>query len=192
MLVRRAGRRDLAGIQALWEQLREHEARIDPRLRPSTNAAKLASEHREVVLGDPRIAFFVCEHEGELVAFLHVQIELLDAVRQQDPKRVRELVGISNLFGYEYPDPVAPDGSAVPKLWVHPMPRFADPGAPTPEEMEHFRTNIRMTSELDGEALVRFAFDNCVHMADSQVRRVTSPDRVRRTGPAVTSSFSIR
>ena len=91
-LVRRAGRRDLEGIQGLWERLREHEAQLDNRLQPSASAAKLAGEHREVVLGDPRTAFFVCEDGGEIVAFLHAEIEQGD--RLQGPERLGRLVDL--------------------------------------------------------------------------------------------------
>jgi len=75
VLARRAGRRDLDAIQARWLQLREAEAKDDPRLAPSKNAAQIAREHREVILADPRTAFFVAEERGEIVGYLHAQIE---------------------------------------------------------------------------------------------------------------------
>ena len=74
-LVRRAGRRDLEAIQSLWVRLREEQGKLDPRLAPGPNAARLEAEHREIVLADRRTAFFVAEDAGELVGFLHAQID---------------------------------------------------------------------------------------------------------------------
>lgn len=78
MLVRRAGRRDLESIQRLWLQLREEAAKSDPRLALSSGADRLAEEHREVILADPKTGLFVAEERGEIVAFLHGQIDAND------------------------------------------------------------------------------------------------------------------
>jgi GNAT superfamily N-acetyltransferase len=79
VLSRRAGRRDLEAIQARWLELRESEAKSDARLAPSKNAAQITAEHREVILADRRTAFFVAEDWGDIVGYLHAQIE------QDDP-----------------------------------------------------------------------------------------------------------
>ncbi len=75
LLVRRAGRRDLGAIQSLWLRLREEQGKADPRLALGPNAARLEAEHREIVLADRRTAFFVAEDQGEVIAFLHAQID---------------------------------------------------------------------------------------------------------------------
>jgi len=79
-LVRRAGRRDLEGIQSLWERLREDEAKLDDRFAPVVGASRLVREHREAILADPRTGFFVAEEQGELIAFLHAQIDPNDPI----------------------------------------------------------------------------------------------------------------
>ena len=79
-LVRRAGRRDLEGIQSLWELLREDQAKGDDRLAPVIGASRLVSEHREAILADPRTGFFVAEEQGELIGFLHAQIDPNDPI----------------------------------------------------------------------------------------------------------------
>ncbi len=84
VLVRRAGRRDLDEIHARWLRLREAEAKADARFAPSNNAAQVAREHRELILADPRTAFFVAEDRGEVVGFLHAQIEQNDPSYQVD------------------------------------------------------------------------------------------------------------
>ena len=75
VVVRRAGRRDLDAIQTLWQQLREQQGKDDLRLQPTAFAAQQAREHHEVVLADRRTAFFVAEDQGEVIAFLHAQID---------------------------------------------------------------------------------------------------------------------
>lgn len=93
ILVRRAGRRDLKDIHGLWMRIRELEANADSRLAPAKNAAQIASEHREVILGDPRTAFFVAEDHGAVCGFLHARIE------QNDPIYATERYGvIADLF----------------------------------------------------------------------------------------------
>jgi GNAT superfamily N-acetyltransferase len=87
VLVRRAGRRDLDPIHARWLRLREAEAKADARFAPSKNADQVARDHRELILADPRTAFFVAEERGELVGFLHAQIE------QNDPSYEVERYG---------------------------------------------------------------------------------------------------
>lgn len=82
MLVRRAGRRDLESIQRLWLQLREEAAKADTRLTLTTGADRIAEEHRKVILADPRTGFFVAEERGEIVAFLHGQIDANDATHR--------------------------------------------------------------------------------------------------------------
>ena len=77
-LVRRAGRRDLEAIQSLWVRLREEQGKTDARLAPGPNAARLEAEHREILLADRRTAFFVAEDQGEVIGFLHAQIDLND------------------------------------------------------------------------------------------------------------------
>lgn len=93
MLARRAGRRDLDAIQARWLELRESEAKADPRLAPSKNSAQIAREHREAILGDRRTAFFVAEDHGEIVGYVHAQIE------QDDPSYASGSYGlVADLF----------------------------------------------------------------------------------------------
>ena len=93
VLARRAGRRDLDAIQTRWLELRESEAKADARLGPSKNAAQIAREHREVVLADRRTAFFVAEDMGEIVGYLHAQIE------QDDPSYATGNYGrVADLF----------------------------------------------------------------------------------------------
>jgi len=87
VLVRRAGRRDLDGIHARWLRLREAEAKADARFAPSKNADPIARDHRELILADPRTAFFVAEERGELAGFLHAQID------QNDPSYELERYG---------------------------------------------------------------------------------------------------
>ena len=85
VLVRRGGRRDLEPIQGLWQSLRELQAKIDPRLTLTKDAAQLVREHREIILADPRTAFFVAEEKGKILAYLHAQIETNDPI--YDPPR---------------------------------------------------------------------------------------------------------
>lgn len=80
VLIRRAGRRDLESIQVLWQSLREHQVKNDPRLTPSKDGAEIAREHREVILTDPRTGFFVAEEDGELIGFLHAQVDPNDPI----------------------------------------------------------------------------------------------------------------
>ena len=75
VIVRKAGRRDLEAIHALWRQLRELRAKIDSRLAPTEDSDDVVREHREIVLADPRTAFFVGEEKGEVLAFLHAQVD---------------------------------------------------------------------------------------------------------------------
>jgi len=75
VILRRAGRRDLEGIQVLWMALREQYAKADPRFLVSPDAARAGREHREAILADPRTRFFVAEEGSEILAYLHAQIE---------------------------------------------------------------------------------------------------------------------
>jgi GNAT superfamily N-acetyltransferase len=95
-IVRRAGRRDLEAIQSLWERLRELQVKADSRLAPAAAAERLVAEHREVVLADPNTSFLVAEEQGEVLGFLHAQIE------QGDPIYALERYGtIVDLFVLE-------------------------------------------------------------------------------------------
>jgi GNAT superfamily N-acetyltransferase len=95
-IVRRAGRRDLDAIQSLWELLRELQVKADSRLAPAAAAERLVAEHREVVLADPNTSFLVAEEQGEVLGFLHAQIE------QGDPIYALERYGtIVDLFVLE-------------------------------------------------------------------------------------------
>jgi GNAT superfamily N-acetyltransferase len=91
-LVRKAGRRDLEAIHALWRSLREHEAGLDPRLAPSADADAVAREHREIILADPRSAFFVAEEHGEVIGYLHAQIDTNDPA--YEPARYGTIVDL--------------------------------------------------------------------------------------------------
>jgi GNAT superfamily N-acetyltransferase len=91
-LVRRAGRRDLDAIHALWGSLRELEAKLDPRLTPSADADAVTREHREVILADPRTVFFVCEEQGKVIGFLHAQIDANDPA--YEPARYGTIVDL--------------------------------------------------------------------------------------------------
>ncbi len=92
VVVRRAGRRDLEALQALWLDLREQQAKADPRLAAAAGAARRAEEHREVILSDRGSAFFVAEDQGELLGFLHAQITRNDPVFT--PERYGEIVDL--------------------------------------------------------------------------------------------------
>ena len=95
-IVRRAGRRDLEAIQSLWQRLRELQVKADSRLAPAAAAERLVAEHREVVLADPNTSFLVAEEQGEVLGFLHAQIE------QGDPIYALERYGtIVDLFVLE-------------------------------------------------------------------------------------------
>jgi GNAT superfamily N-acetyltransferase len=91
-LVRKAGRRDLAALHALWRSRREQEAKLDPRLAPSTDADAVAREHRAVILADPRTAFFVADAQGEVVGFVHAQIDANDPA--YEPARYGTIVDL--------------------------------------------------------------------------------------------------
>jgi GNAT superfamily N-acetyltransferase len=91
-LVRRAGRRDLDAIHALWGSLRELEAKLDPRLAPSADADAVTREHREVILADPRTVFFVSEEQGKVIGFLHAQIDANDPA--YEPARYGTIVDL--------------------------------------------------------------------------------------------------
>ncbi|MFQ5697365.1 MAG: GNAT family N-acetyltransferase [Myxococcota bacterium] len=92
VIVRRAGRRDLDAIRSLWRTLREHEAKLDPRLGLSSDAEAIAAEHREIILADPRTALFVAEERGAIVAYLHAQIDANDPSRE--PARYGTIVDL--------------------------------------------------------------------------------------------------
>ena len=83
-IVRRAGRRDLDAILELWTLLREHEAKSDSRLALAANASRLAREHLEVILADPNTGLFVAEAQGNVVGFLHAQVEAANPVYSTD------------------------------------------------------------------------------------------------------------
>lgn len=97
VLIRRAGRRDLGAIRALWRTLREHEAKLDPDLTLSSDADEIAAEHREIVLADPRTALFVAEERGKIVAYLHAQIDANDPFRE--PARYGTIVDLIVIEG---------------------------------------------------------------------------------------------
>lgn len=78
VIVRTAGRRDLEAIHELWVALREEGAKADSRLDLSADGEGRAREHREVVLADPRTRFFVAEEQGDVLGFLHAQVDTLD------------------------------------------------------------------------------------------------------------------
>jgi|GEM_PF-848070 len=92
VLIRKAGRRDLEHIQSLWQSLRELQAKVDARLTPSKDAAQVVREHREVILADPRTAFFVADEQGQLIGYLHAQIETNDPI--YDPPRFGRIVDL--------------------------------------------------------------------------------------------------
>ncbi len=92
VLIRRAGRRDLERIQILWQRLRELQAKVDARLTPSKDAPQVVREHREVILADPRTAFFVAEEKGKILGYLHAQIETNDPT--YDPPRFGTIVDL--------------------------------------------------------------------------------------------------
>ena len=67
-----------------------------PPLAPAAAAERLVAEHREVVLADPNTSFLVAEEQGEVLGFLHAQIE------QGDPIYALERYGtIVDLFVLE-------------------------------------------------------------------------------------------
>ena len=92
VLVRRAGRRDLEPIQSLWQSLRELQSKADSRLTPSKDAAQLVREHREVILADPRTAFFVAEEQGRILGYLHAQFDTNDPI--YDPQKYGVIVDL--------------------------------------------------------------------------------------------------
>ena len=75
VLTRRAGRRDLEAILTLWRLLREHEHKLDSRFETNADAEAIAREHHEMILADPRSGMFVAEEQGEVLGYLHAQIE---------------------------------------------------------------------------------------------------------------------
>ena len=92
VLVRRAGRRDLEPIQSLWQSLRELQSKADSRLTPTKDAAQVVRQHREVILADPRTAFFVAEEQGRILGYLHAQIETNDPI--YDPQKYGMIVDL--------------------------------------------------------------------------------------------------
>ncbi|MFQ5514166.1 MAG: GNAT family N-acetyltransferase [Myxococcota bacterium] len=92
IIVRRAGRRDLEKLHALWRALRELEGKVDPRLELSKDGAEVTRHHREVILSDPRTGLFVAERGAELVGYLHMQIESGDPI--YDPARYGRVVDL--------------------------------------------------------------------------------------------------
>ena len=110
VIVRRAGRRDLEGIHALWLLLQEVRLKADARFQIAKDAPEIASDHREVILADPNSAFFVAEEQREIVGYLHAQVESNDPT--QEPLRIGRIVELiiredlrragigSRLFGY--------------------------------------------------------------------------------------------
>ncbi len=75
VIVRRAGRRDLDAIHALWRALREAAAKADPRFALAGDADARVRDHREVILADPRTRFFVAEEQGRVLGYLHAQVD---------------------------------------------------------------------------------------------------------------------
>ena len=80
VIVRTAGRRDLDAIHALWRELREEQAKADPRLALARESYAQAREHREVILADPRTRLLVAEEGGNVLGYLHAQVDQLDPV----------------------------------------------------------------------------------------------------------------
>ncbi len=80
VIVRTAGRRDLDAIHALWRELREEQAKADPRLALARESYAQAREHREVILADPRTRLLVAEEGGDVLGYLHAQVDQLDPV----------------------------------------------------------------------------------------------------------------
>ena len=75
VLCRRAGRRDLGSLQLLWCQARSYEHKVDAHFDITRDAESVAREHHELILSDPRSGFFVAEERGEVLGYLHAQIE---------------------------------------------------------------------------------------------------------------------
>lgn len=75
VIVRRAGRRDLDAIHALWRALREAAAKADPRFALAGDADARVRDHREIILSDPRTRFFVAEEQGYVLGYLHAQVD---------------------------------------------------------------------------------------------------------------------
>ncbi len=92
VLVRRAGRRDIEPIQSLWQSLRELQSKADSRLTPTKDAAQVVRQHREVILADPRTAFFVAEERGRILGYLHAQCETNDPI--YDPQKYGMIVDL--------------------------------------------------------------------------------------------------
>ena len=80
VIVRTAGRRDLDAIHALWRELREEQAKADPRLALARESYAQAREHREVILADPRTRLLVAAEGGDVLGYLHAQVDQLDPV----------------------------------------------------------------------------------------------------------------
>jgi GNAT superfamily N-acetyltransferase len=92
VIVRTAGRRDLDAIHALWRELREEQAKADPRLALARESDVQAREHREVILADPRTRLLVAEEGGDVLGYLHAQVDQLDPVYAR--ARVGRLVDV--------------------------------------------------------------------------------------------------
>lgn len=73
--IRPATARDLDRIAALWSALASHHEALDPAFRQRPDAAAAVRELLARHLRDPDAALFVCELQGDLVAFCGVRID---------------------------------------------------------------------------------------------------------------------
>lgn len=73
--VRRAERRDVAGVAALWAELLEHHAAVDPALRVRAPALARLGAMVMAQLDDPEAGLWVWDEAGRALGFCVARIE---------------------------------------------------------------------------------------------------------------------
>ena len=81
--IRPAAPRDLDRLAALWSALAAHHEGIDPLFRQRPDAAARIRELLARQLADPDAALFVCDVEGDLVAFCGVRIDRVPPIFEE-------------------------------------------------------------------------------------------------------------
>ena len=73
--VRRAAATDLEALRALWVEITEHHAALDPLYTLRAGAGREIRALLRSMLADARVAVFVCEQDGEVVGMSCVRID---------------------------------------------------------------------------------------------------------------------